>query len=116
MNTCCRLDLTPVQKSALVILLNHGSLIREGHHWASASGARVPLPTILALYERYLVKIVVESKYRKRQAAKLTDVGEYAAAEIERQLLHPADREGRPGKPTAGLSEKAARFIVEVTS
>ena len=66
------------------------------------------ISTIEALYDRYLIKIVVESRHRRRHTAMLTDIGEYAAKEIQREFL------SAPPKTPHGISEDAARFIVEV--
>lgn len=104
MNKNIRSDLTPSLKRALTILLEEGSAIRDHDYWRTPSGRKLYIVTIEALYDRYLVKIVVESRHRRRHTAMLTDVGEYAAEGIlnERDPKH--------------ISEEAALFIAEVVS
>ena len=99
-------DLTPACKRALVILLSN-PLFRHRSGWRDNDENLVRQETIEALYERYLVKIVVESRHRRRHTAKLTEVGEYAAREIGRQFSLPEKQ---------GVSEKVGQFICEITS
>lgn len=101
-------ELTPACKRALVVMLED-NLIRINSGWKGESGKLVRQETIEALYDRYLVKIVIDSRHRKRHTAKLTEVGEFAAREIERQFLM-VSRSAPPHK----ISEQAARFIAEV--
>lgn len=113
----CRSDLTPTLKRALVILLQDGHLDRQhnrnehtNNYWISRCARKCALVTILSLYDRYLVKIVVESRHRRRQRATLTDVGVFAAREIERQMLGPplASSQIHP------VSEDVALLISEI--
>lgn len=102
-----RRDLPSRLKCALVILLEDGEAIKQTSYWAGSSGRKVNLSTIVALYDRYLIKIVTESRHRKRQTARLTDVGDYAAKEIQREIAEQERIEdGR-------ISEEAQRLIVE---
>lgn len=102
-------DLSSPIKRALIVLLEDGLILRNAGYWIGSSRRKVLVQTIEAMYDRYLIKIVVESRYRRRHTASLTDVGEYAAREIKRQIAEvPA-----PLAPH-GISETAARFITEV--
>lgn len=105
-----REDLTPPAKRALIVLLEDGSVTKQANYWSGPSGRKIRTETILAIYDRYLIKIVTESRHRKLQTAKLTDVGEYAAQAIQREVAY-ADGEKLKPKP---LTEDAQRFIVEV--
>ena len=93
-----------------MILLEGGGAIREAGCWRGLRGERIHILTIESLYERCLVKIVVESRHRRRHTAMLTDVGELAAREIKRQFEVGYSRANAPH----GVSEKVARFISEV--
>ena len=104
----CRSDLSTASKRALVILLEDEMVVRATNFWSGKSKRNIYISTIEALYDRYLIKIVVESRHRRRHTAMLTDIGEYAAKEIQREFL------SAPPKTPHGLSEQAARFIVEV--
>jgi hypothetical protein len=106
-----RTDLTIATKRALVILLEDGGAMKQAHYWSGSSGRKIFLQTLISLYDRYLVKIVTESRHRNRQMATLTDVGEYAAKEIQRELAWPALRE-----TPSGISDEAAEFIAEAVS
>jgi hypothetical protein len=105
-----RHDLSFALKRAMVTLLEDGSLMKNGSRWKGSSLRTVTTQSVTALYDRYLIKIVVESRYRRRHCAILTDIGQYAAREIQRELtgiLLPA--------PPHNISEQSARFITEVT-
>lgn len=101
-------------KRALVILLEDELLIAEEHRWRSPKDRTVINQTFYSLYDRYLVKVVVDSRHRKRHTASLTDVGYHAACSIQRELV---DRECRKEEADPrGISEASARFIQQVTS
>lgn len=103
-----RQDLSAASKRALVILLEDGLIIRETNFWNGKSRRNIYISTIEALYDRYLIKIVIEGRHRRRHTAMLTDIGEYAAKEIQRELA--------PVPPNAphGIPEDAVWFISEV--
>ena len=105
-------DLSTACKQALVILLEGGGAIRETNCWRGLRGEQIHLLTVESLYERYLVAIVVESRHRKRHTVRLTYVGELAASEIQRRFTYGH----APPNGHHAISEKAARFIVEVVS
>ena len=107
----CRSDLSNPQRRGLIVLLEDESILRNAGYWIGSSRRKVGIQTVEALYDRYLIKIVVESRHRRKHIAMLTDVGEYAAREIQRQIAEvPA-----PLAPN-GISETAARFIVEIVA
>jgi len=108
-----RKSLGLAMKKALVVLLEDGSLQAEEHRWRSPRDRTVINQTLYSLYDRYLVKVVVDSRHRKRHTAMLTDVGYHAASNIQRELVE-RDVHGENNRPR--VSEAAARFIVEVTS
>jgi hypothetical protein len=91
--------------------MEDGSLILDAHYWRGISGRKCIKATIESLYDRYLVKIIVESRHRRRHTVKLTEVGELTAREIERQFSAP-----QPPGSHHKISERASRFIAEVTS
>lgn len=110
MSNTVRGDLSMPAKRALVMLLEDGFALRDTNYWRSPTDRRIYIRTIETLYDRYLVKIVVESRHKRRHTVKLTEVGEYAARDIQREfLLAPPDEPKSPH----GISEKTARFIVE---
>ena len=102
-------------KRALVILLEDGSLNAEQHRWRSPKCRAVINQTLYSLYDRYLVKIVVESRHRKRHTALLTDIGRHAATNIQREEIEQRIAANSPSN-AGRISEASARFIVEVTS
>ena len=102
-------SLSPQLKRCLVIILDDASMVREAHYWRGVSGRKCTQATIESLYDRYLIKIIVESRHRRRHTAKLTEVGELAAREIERQFSIAI-----PAASPHRISEQAARFITEV--
>lgn len=105
-------DLTATFKRALMILLEDKSAAKQGHYWEGPSARKIFMPTIVALFDRYLIKIVVESRHRKRQTAMLTDIGRYAALQIQREFAMP--EEGEPRHLI--ISESSARFIAEIVT
>lgn len=101
-------------KRALIILLEDEKLFAAGSQWRSPRGRIVLEQTFYALYDRYLIKVYVESKSRGRHTAVLTDVGHYAASDIRREMIdHELQKEEHPSKK---ISEEAARFIQQVVS
>lgn len=101
--------LTASVKRAMVIMLEDKSVTKQAHYWEGPSGRKIFLQTIIALYDRYLVKLIVESRHRRLQKAFLTDVGSYAAQQIQREFAMP-DGECRH----AIISESSAQFIAEI--
>lgn len=101
-------------KRALVIILEDGQIIKQAGLWRGSSGRAVPLQTVLALFDRYLIKIVVESRHRRRHAAKLTDVGEYAAEQIAVELY--PERHGENRSTSTKISMNASLLATEIAS
>jgi hypothetical protein len=106
--------LTDAMKLALMILLDDGRLVLGAYPkcWAGASGRQVRLQSATALYDRGLVRLIVESRHRKTHILRLTPLGEYAAEGVKLKWTNNNTHRSAPH----GVSEKAARFIVEVTS
>lgn len=100
-------------KKALVIILEDGSLLSEEHRWRSPKDRTVINQTFYSLFDRYLVKVVVDSRHRRRHTAFLTDVGHHAASNILREFI---DHDFRAQRGELLLSEEASRFIALVTS
>lgn len=73
-------------RDALRVFARDGSAKFTIKGFLSAGGTLLKHKTVFALYDRYLVTIIVESRYRTRHVAKLTELGEYAA-----RGLPPAD-------------------------
>lgn len=103
-----REDLSAASKRALVVILEDEKIIRAQNFWSGKSNRDIYISTIEALYDRFLIKIVVESRHKRRHTAMLTDIGEYAAKEIQREFT------SAPPRTPHGISEDAARFISEV--
>ena len=93
----------------MIILLEDGGIIRDTDYWRGKSGRKVYFSTIESLYDRYLVKIIVESRHRRRHTVILTEVGQYCAKEIQREFAN-AESSFLPHK----ISEQTALFITEV--
>ena len=110
-------DLTAPQRRGLVLLLE-GAATREpgsqqrGRIWVSKSRDCIQHSTIESLYDRYLVKLVFEAGPRRIYRAILTDVGQYAAAEIKRQEQFSLSRRS----VVTGLSDESAYFIAALFS
>jgi hypothetical protein len=75
-------DLTSGMKAALLALRRAGALA-AATCWHTPTGERIENQTIYALYDRYLVKMVLDSRHRRRTSALLTEIGEHAARGIE---------------------------------
>jgi hypothetical protein len=75
-------DLTPSMKAALLALRRAGALA-AATYWHTPTGERIENQTMYALYDRYLVKMVLDSRHRRRTSALLTEIGEHAARGIE---------------------------------
>lgn len=69
-------------KTALISLKRAGA-DALATFWRTPAGERIENKTIYALYDRYLVKMVLDSRHRKRTTALLTDLGEHAARGVE---------------------------------
>lgn len=109
-----RSPLGHAMKRALIIILEDERLISEPHRWRSPNDRVVINQTFFSLYDRFLVKVVVDSRHRKRHTALLTDVGYHAACNLQREMI---DREFyKSANASLGISEASARFITEVTS
>lgn len=67
-----------------LVILHGGNLVREHDFWRRHDGMAVNIKTIEALYDRALVKIVVESRHRKIHTAKLTEIGACVARDLVR--------------------------------
>ena len=81
-NTRHKAGLTPAMKRALRILYVEGRAIQETKFWRTAKRTGIPLETVIALYDRYLVMIVYESRHRRRQTAELTEIGRLVAERL----------------------------------
>jgi hypothetical protein len=99
--------LTHPIKRALLILIEDRKLLHDGSRWLGESQRGVIFQTIEAMYSRYLIKIVIDNRHRRRQVAMLTEIGECVA----RDLLRGTDIVA-PAK----ISEDAARFIAEAVA
>lgn len=75
-------DLTPPMKAALLALKRAGA-IAAATCWQTPTGERIQNQTMYALYDRYLVKMVLDSRHRRRTTALLTEIGEHAARGVE---------------------------------
>jgi hypothetical protein len=106
--------LTDSMKLALMILLEDGRAVLSAYPkcWLGVSGRRVAIQSAMALYDRALVRIIVESRHRKMHIIRLTELGEFAAEGVKLKWTNNNTYRSSPH----GVSEKAARFIVEVTS
>jgi DNA-binding MarR family transcriptional regulator len=105
-------DLTPGVKRALLMILANGNVIRGARGWHGGDGGIVVAQTVEALYDRYLVKIVVENRHRRRHTLTLTDIGERVARDLQREALEYEAISGPPRQ----VSENAQRLIVEMVA
>ena len=71
--------LTTPARRALLILDQHQFLRQRGADWASPGGDIVRGATLETLFDRYLVKVVMENSARIRTTARLTEIGELVA-------------------------------------
>lgn len=105
-----RKGLNSTMKRALLTIYRDQSVARETGFWRGRSGAGIYFSTISGLFDRLLVKIVVESRHRRRHTAVLTEIGLRVARDIDRELAClPPRSEGEPA-----LSEESALFIAAV--
>jgi hypothetical protein len=93
-------------RAGLVLLLEDGALVRETALWRGGSGRAVSFGTIAALCERNLLKIIVESRHKRRHTALLTEIGFHVARDIARGRI----------KAPQKITEAAARFIAVAVS
>ena len=105
--------LSPTLKRALIIILEDGEIKRCKTRWEGISGREIYEQTVIALGERSFLSILFEKQIthgRFLRSAKLTDGGKYAALGIQWEgTLRIEER-----TPQHAISEKSARFIVEV--
>lgn len=101
-----RQSLSRSMKAGLILLFEDGALVRETALWRGASERAVSFRTIAALCERNLIKIVVESRHKRRHTAMLTEIGFHAARDIAHEQIKAPQR----------ISEAAARFIAVAVS
>jgi hypothetical protein len=96
----------PVSK-LLAQLRLHGFAELHATKWVvPQTGDGFQHKTIEAAYERYLVKIIYESKYKRKQIVELTEIGELAALGV----IERAVNMGNPHQ----ISEAAALMIQEI--
>jgi len=86
-----RQSLTPAMRRALRVLHIDGEAVRQTKFWYTERERLIGTETIIALFDRYLVKVVVENHHRRRQIAALTEIGEMVAfglmrAELEAEM------------------------------
>lgn len=102
--------LSPAMREGLKVLLRNVEVTKEARSWRGTDGGTVEIPTICALFDRYLIEIAHDGRRKPMvTTAKLTEIGIYVAETIMRDeasgfvrnRLHP-------------ISEEARRFIVEV--
>ncbi len=105
-------DLTVNMKNNLMLLLDGGKAIQERGWWILKNENKILTQSILSLYDRCLVKIVVETKFRRRHSAELTQIGYHVARDLKTQ--ESLRQVGVSMSAPHGISEEAARFIVEV--
>ena len=86
-----------------------GPFIYRNGTWYNHEKEHLYMRSILALFNRHLVKVVCDSKHRTRHTVLLTDIGEHVA----RNLL--AERAKEKPKSTLSISEKSQLFIAEIT-
>jgi hypothetical protein len=74
----------PVRR-ALVILLEDGEVEFGRHYWTGKSGRQIEFKTVIAMYDRYYVKIAIEHRGKGRQLAVLTEPGARIARDLKRE-------------------------------
>lgn len=104
--------LSPSIKRALLLLLEDGELYAGGGKWLGTRGRSVRFDVVEAMYARLLIKIVVQSRHRRRQTAKLTEIGLHVARDLRRELSDLADYGAPRALPT--ISESAQHLIAEI--
>lgn len=72
-------------RRALIICLEDGPIEFGLHYWTGKSERRIEFKTIMVLYERFLVKIIIENRGRGNRVAELTELGEGVARDLKRQ-------------------------------
>lgn len=115
--------LTPGIRRALLILFDDQKLLRqrnrlrrgqhEHHHWIGSSDRAVQFVTIQAMYARYLIKIVVESRHQRQHTAVLTEIGQRVAHDISREQEN-GFQQIEMSSPTSPVCEETAHFITSV--
>ena len=99
-------------KKNLMLLLDGGKAIQECGWWKLKDGNKILTQSVLSLYDRCLVKIVVETKFRRRHSAELTVIGYHVARDLKTQ--ESLRQGGVAISAPHGISEKASLFIAEV--
>lgn len=98
-------------RRALAILHADGEACHGEGGWQTSRDRTIPLATMTALFARHLVKIVTESRHRRRHTARLTELGEYAAFGARR--IEDIDA---GGGIAPALTEQAQHLIAEITA
>lgn len=96
----------PVAKLLAQLRLYGCAELRATTWRVAASGVSFQHATIEAAYERYLVKIIHDSKYKRKQIVELTEIGELAATGVVDRMTNVPVRRG--------VSEESALLIQEI--
>lgn len=104
--------LSAPQREALLLLLADRKFIYHPSRafWCSENNHHVSHAVIESLYERYLVKIVVDGWRRGSHYTELTDIGEHIACEVLHRRASGQDYNA------SRITEQAQKFIVGLTS
>lgn len=78
-------------KAACAAIMKEGRAAREAGKFKTARGTTIKLQTAVALCERFLGKLVVESRHRKFQFLELTEVGRMVALHVIAERAPPLD-------------------------
>lgn len=100
-------DLSNPLKRLLSELHFHGYAVHHATKWIIPNtGAGFQQCTIDAAYDRYLVKIIYDSRHKRHQSVELTEMGQLAASGVVVRALKE--------RPPQKVSEQAALLIQEI--
>ena len=101
---------TPSHGRQLLKILEHGPFAFVTGSWRNEKGDYIYMHSVEALYDRYLVKIVIDVRNKKHITVELTDIGLHAARDIQRQ------RDEGEQEQKLSVREAASLFITEIAS
>ena len=83
--------LSQSMKAACAAIMKEGRAARRNGTFKTSRGTTIQMQTAVALCERFLGKIVVESRHRKCQFLELTEVGRMVALHVIAAQAAPTD-------------------------
>ncbi len=98
---------------AVVKINDLGPFEFQNGQFCNGDNDRINMRTVVALWSRYLITIVAESRHRTRQTIQLTDIGKHVVRSLQREKIESLAPKGRtkPGTITEAVSLLTAELV-----